>query len=239
MSSTDATTTEHSYVGTKCVERPLALLTLTSYRFRGVPTVTILVGEDGTPFIMHRDQLCEASSFFKAAFQRAFLQGSEIRMSLPEEEEHTFDLFTQWLYNRSYEIIPGKDDDKDQRFMEPVKLYTLAEKYDVTELKSHVITKLFALRHEKWVPGVETVAYAYEHTPQNSRLRKFLVDWWTCRVELPWFRLEDTQGWLKEHPEVASAVISSFANTVSREFQKNLLAVDTVEEYEDAQEDSE
>ena len=239
MSSTDATTTKYSYVDTNSVERPLTSQTLTSYRFRGVHTVTILVGEDSTPFFVHRDQLCDASSFFKAAFEGAFLEGIEMRMSLPEEEEHTFDLFIQWLYNQGYEIFHEKDNDKGQQYMEPVKLYILADKYDVTDLKSHVITKLFEERDEEWAPGQATVAYAYEHTPQNSRLRKFLVDWWTCRVDLPWFRLEDTQEWLKEHPEVASAVISSFANTISRKTQKNLFDVDTLEEYEDAQQGSE
>ena len=158
-----------------------------------------------------------------------------MKMSLPEEEEKTFDLFIQWLYNGSYEVSPEKDNDKGQTFMEPVKLYVLADKYDVTDLKSHVITKLFAQGKEKRAPGLVTVAYAYEHTPPNSRLRTLLADWWACRVDLAWFRLETTQGWLKEHPEVASAVISSFANTMSRKTQKNLFGADTVEEYEDAQ----
>ena len=236
MSSTDDATTKSSYVVFKRVERPHASQTLTSYRFCGVHTVTILVGEDSTPFFIHRDQLCESSSFFRAAFEGAFLEGSETRMSLPEEEETTFDLFIQWLYRQSYEISSQKHNDKGQRFMEPVKLYVLADKYDVTDLKSHVITKLFALRNEEWVPGLATMAYAYEHTPQNSRLRKLMADWWACRVELPWFRLEVTQGWLKEHPEVASAVISSFAHIMSRRSQKSLfVGVDTVEEYEDTQ----
>lgn len=234
MSSTDATTSKHSYVDTNRVERPLAPQTLTSSRFSGVPTVTILVGENSTPFSIHRDQLCEASSFFKAAFEGAFLEGSEMRMSLPEEEDHTFDLFIQWLYNQGYEISDQNHNDRGQRFMEPVKLYVLADKYDVTDLKSHVITKLFALRNEKWVPGLATVAYAYEHTPQNSRLRKLLADWWACRVDPHCFRLGVTQGWLKEHPEVAISVISSFANIMSRRTQKSLfVGVDTVEEYED------
>ena len=234
MSSTEATTTKHSYVDTKRVERPHASQTLMSCRFGGVPTVTILVGEDSMPFFIHRDQLCEASSFFKAAFEGAFLEGSEMRMSLPEEEEHTFDLFIKWLYNEGYEISSEMDNDKAQIFMEPVKLYVLADKYDVTDLKSLVITKLFALRSESPVPGLKTVAYAYEHTPRNSRLRKFLADWWACRIKLPWFRLLSSQRWLEEHPEVASAVISSFANTMSRETQKNLFGADAVEEYEEA-----
>ena len=78
----------------------LASRILTPFRFRGVPTVPILVGENSTPFSIHRDQLCEASSFFKAAFQGDFLEGSEMRMSFPEEEENTFELFVKWLYNQ-------------------------------------------------------------------------------------------------------------------------------------------
>ena len=238
MSSSDATTANHSYVDTNRVERPFALQTLTSYRFGGVPTVTILVGENSTPFSIHRDQLCEASSFFKAAFQGNFLEGSEMRMRLPEEEKHTFELFIEWLYNRSYEICNIEDEAEGEGFMEPIKLYILADKYDVTVLKSHVITQLFALRNEKWVPDSDTVAYAYVHTPRSSHLRKFLADWWACQVDLAWFRSEEAQEWFEEHPEVASAVISSFASTMSRETQKDLFG-DAVEEYEDAPSNSE
>ena len=161
-------------------------------------------------------------------------------MSLPEEEERMFDLFTQWLYNKGYEVLPRHDEAKGERFMEPVKLYVLADKYDVTDLKNHVITKLFALGNGECTPDSATVAYAYEHTPQNSRLRKLLADWWACRVDLPWFRSEGAQGWLKEHPEVACAVISSFANTMSKETQTNVFVkVGMVEEYKDTQKVSE
>ena len=156
-------------------------------------------------------------------------------MSLPEEEEKTFDLFIQWLYSQGYELSSDKDDDKCQNFMEPVKLYVLADKYDVTDLKSHIITILHALGNGKWVPDLATVAYAYEHTPQNSRLRKLLAAWWACRVDLPWFCSEVAQGWLKEHPEVACAVISTFANFVLRNETKSLARVGMVEEYKDTQ----
>lgn len=160
-----------------------------------------------------------------------------MRMRLPEEEERMFDLFTQWLYNKGYEILPGHDEAKGERFMEPVKLYILADKYGVTDLKSHIITELFAMGNEKWIAGISTVAYAFEHTPQNSRLRKLLADWWVCRLSLPWFRSEVAQGWLKEHPEVACALI---ANTVSEETRTNVFVkVGMVEEYKDTQRVSE
>ena len=240
MSSTEATTSKNSYVDINHVEIPLPSQTLTSSRFSGVPTVTILVGENSRPFSVHRDQLCEASSFFKAAFEGAFREGSEMKMSLPEEEEHTFDLFIQWLYNRSYEISPEKDDDKGQRFMEPVKLYVLADKYDVTILKSHVITKIFELVNQQSTIDLSMVAYAYEHTPQDSHLRKLLADWLACKVDLPWFSSKVAQEWLKEHPEVASAVISSFARTISRKTQKNLfVGVDMLKKYKGTKQDSE
>ena len=81
-----------------------AKLVLTTFRFCDVPTVTIFVGKDKRPFHVHRSLLRETSSFFKAALEGDFRESSEQKMDLPEEDEGSFDVFVQWLYDRRYEI---------------------------------------------------------------------------------------------------------------------------------------
>ena len=183
-----------------------------AYRFWEVPTVTLFVGEDKRPFHVHRSLLCEASSFFKAAFEGNFRETSEQKMDLPEEDEGSFDLFVQWLYDRHYEIPLGWL----ERFLEPVKLYVLADKYDVRGLRSLIIEKLFemgkqCMRTNKAAPGWEAMAYVYDHTSQNSGLRRLCADWYAWAAPLAWFSSNDSQKWLREHPEAACAIISSLA----------------------------
>lgn len=182
---------------------------LTLCRFGAVLTVTILVGKDKTPFQVHHDQLCEASAFFKAAFEGQFRESSEKTMDLPEEDEHLFDLFVQWLYRGHYEIPPKGTEAPGERFMELVKLYVLADRYDVVDLRSLLITKLFEMYKvpNGILPGMVTVAYAYEHVSRTSGLRRLLADWYTEKVGFSWFNSEVAQEWFREHPEVAAAVI--------------------------------
>ena len=205
---------------------------LTSCRFSGVSVVTILVGKNKTPFQIHQDQLCEASSFFKAAFEGQFREGSEKKMDLPEEDVHLFDLFVQWLYHQRYEIPPKEVEQKGERLMEPVKLYVLADKYDVSDLRSDIITKLFALGNMGGTyPDLGTMAYAYEHVSPKSGLCRLLADWYACKVTPSWFSSDVAQKWFPQHPQVTAAVISSFVTTVSRATQTNPFAGEMPDKY--------
>ena len=67
-------------------------------RFSGVETVTLTVGAEAKPFKIHKSLLCNASSFFTTAFKSKFKESSELEMSLPDDEEEIFVMFTQWLY---------------------------------------------------------------------------------------------------------------------------------------------
>ena len=78
--------------------------------------VTIFVGMTKQPFYVHLDLLCDASSFFKAAFAGNFREASEKTMQLPDDRESTFKLFVDWLYCQRYEMLPREaDDDKDDQ----------------------------------------------------------------------------------------------------------------------------
>ncbi len=164
-------------------------------------------------------------------------------MDLPEEDEQIFDLFVQWLYQGCYEISPKDVEANGQRLMEPVKLYVLADEYDVSGLRSHIITKLFAVcKTGNVTPGLTTMAYAYERLSPKSGLRRLFADFYACKLPISWLISDDAQKWFQEHPQVAAAVVTSFATyatTTSRAMQTNPFAGEMPDKYkEDVQEAS-
>ena len=202
------------------------------YRFCEVPTVTLLVGESKKAFYVHQEQLCEVSPFFKAAFTSEFREGSEKRMDLVEEDEDTFDHFIQWLYSRQYEI-PG-DGTGSGGFMKPLRLFVLAEKFDISKLKNLLMTKMFAAAKQNSIGlKLSEVAYAYEHTPPSSIIRRLLADWFACKVSIPTYNDDTTQKWCRSHPEIVTDVMLSFARNISRKHSKNPFKGDMPEEYQE------
>ena len=59
----------------------------------------ILVGPHEYRFDVHKDVICEASEFFKAAFEGKFIESHGI-IRVPEQEVTTFKLFIRWVYSR-------------------------------------------------------------------------------------------------------------------------------------------
>ena len=193
---------------------------LIPHRFGNVSTVTIFVGENNTPFHVHMDRLCEASSYFRAAFLGNFTESSEKTMQLPDDDEETFELFVDWLYCPRYAILPevkrdGDVDEEDEIFLQAFRLYVLADKLEIFNLKSLVIEALFAdLAVSKKFPYNASVAYAYEHTTQYSGLRKMLADFHAWNVSLGWYELPIAQAFLRQQPDFATDLNVSFAKRI-------------------------
>ena len=135
-------------------------------------------------------------------------------MTLPEDDESIFDLFVDWVYHGRYDTppIPEQDEGDYDRWLQPVQLFVLADKYDVPTLKTHIITQLYlAFRQDRDPPPHQpTIVYAYEHTPQNSTLRKLLADALTDHFEIDWFESANTRTWLRNHLDILVGVIDSF-----------------------------
>ena len=139
-------------------------------------------------------------------------------MSLPEDDEIIFELFVEWLYHRRYEIPSRPKTPEKDVFMQPVKLFVLADKYDVRSLKNLIISKLFlAFKQNLAMPRLSTVAYAYEHTSQSSTIRKMFADNLTRVTDLTWFQETKIQTWLRNHPDVSAELNASFAKRMLKQ----------------------
>lgn len=179
-------------------------------------------------------------------------------MQLPEDDEDTFELFVDWLYHLRYEMLPGSgpddddddsedgdgetddDDDEsgkdDQRYLQAIRLFVLADKYRICKLKSLVIERLFAAAGEFNTKGPTYVplAYAYKNTTQGSGLRKLLVDFYTWRTDLRWYRFKAVKAFLQRHSDVAIDLLLNLAKHLEgdRDFY-NPFEGDMPEEYKD------
>ena len=89
--------------------------------------------------------------------------------------------------------------------MEPIRLYVLAEKYDVVEMKNKICGEIYAGRTaHRFAPYKSDIRYAYDNLPQKSPMRRMLVDWYAWHVSCRWFEEEDNQEWLRHLPGFAA-----------------------------------
>lgn len=143
-------------------------------RWGDITTVTLIAGESKTAFQLHEERLFEASSCFKAAFTSNFKESSERTMTLPEDDVGAFEDFAHWLYTRGFEILP---EPPDAMFMAPLKLFVLADKYHVIDLKNIITVKILNVgKRLGKAPSLTELTYANAHTVQSSRIRKLFSD---------------------------------------------------------------
>lgn len=179
-----------------------------------VATVTLVVGETKTAFHVHEADLFEASPFFEAAFTSDFRESSERIMTLPEDDDSIFELFVDWLYRQRYDIPPTPNESETDydRFMQPVKLFVLADKYGVRSLKNLIVSQMFlAFKRDKSSPSLDSMAYVYEHTSQNATIRKLLTDRMALTNDPAWFVEARVQTWFRNHPDISTDLIASLA----------------------------
>ncbi|KAK5742357.1 hypothetical protein LTR17_003369 [Elasticomyces elasticus] len=62
-------------------------------------TITVLVGEEQEPFVVHIDTICRRSDFFVAACRREWLEGQDKKIPLPGIEPNIFTLYANWAYS--------------------------------------------------------------------------------------------------------------------------------------------
>ena len=146
-------------------------------------------------------------------------------MTLPEDDDFVFDLFVEWIYCGRYKLALT-----EPAYRRRVQLFVLADKYDVPDLRSLVLSELFNIikKRETW-PKKDTIAYAFEHTFQNSVLRTLLADHMACNWSSADYASPNIQGWLQAYPDISADVNISFAKH-RREWQ-NPFSGNIPEEY--------
>ena len=205
-------------------------------RWADVDTITLIVGESKSIFKIHEADLFETSSFFDAVFNSDSVEVGclERTMLLPDDDVEAFEGFVEWLYGRYFELPPRA---ANPRFMAPLKMFVLAEKYGVLDLKEIVTEKIFAAgKNLEEPPSVSEIAYIYEHTAHGSGMRKLFADWFSWNVDLAWYETAAARLVLRQHPEIAAdfsvGLAKRFKNSVPDGANDPFMA-DTPDKYRD------
>lgn len=113
--------------------------------------MTVLVGPSEVQFSIHENLLSGISDFFRSAFNSGFKESLEDKLTMPEDDPHSFELFVRWLYIRtltptalcnstvSANVMLGKDftaGSSTACIQDYLRLYVLASKILVEELEN-------------------------------------------------------------------------------------------------------
>ncbi|APA09861.1 hypothetical protein SS1G_05907 [Sclerotinia sclerotiorum 1980 UF-70] len=155
--------------------------------------ITMVVGRDQRLFVGHEDVLC-LSPYFKSVCRNQYMETTNKRISLPDEEPEIFSSVLEYLYKGDYyprlmhnqrkNTWELEGDDGEGRestihhhslegeLLKDTVVYCAAEKYGLEELK------LVALRKQGLQSGIQcstilsSARYAYANTPDtDSKLR--------------------------------------------------------------------
>lgn len=184
--------------------------------FRDIPIVTIHVGKSRAAFHVHMNHVCRVSPVLKSAFTGKFKETAEKSMDLPENDPDVFELFLQWVYEKTCQLPAGDiNEEIDKRYMQLAQLYVLADQLLVIELKNYVIDLYFEITTQTdRLPRPAVVFYVYENSMKGSPLRKLLVQSYSCMLDLGWYKNKSNAEILSENPEFASDLAITFASQI-------------------------
>ena len=172
------------------------------------------MGESETSFRVHKDFLCEASPFFRAALTTDFKEATEERVTLLEDDADTVDRFVQWLYTKSYQL--SSSERSDEHYLQLARLYVLADKLQVCTLKDEIIRELFQIRKSNKLqpPSMSVVTYVFENTMENSAFRRLIVAWYVWHIDMKWYNYDTTAAEIAQVPSFAAALAICLAKRI-------------------------
>lgn len=147
--------------------------------------MTVLVGPSEVQWRLHENLLSGISDFFRSAFNSGFQESIEDKLTMPEDDPNSFELFVRWLYIRaltpsavsnsttSAHVMLGKDftgGSSTACIQDYLKLYVLASKVLVEELENACVDMAHAfysvgLRRPDVKDGTDDHARIYVQVP--------------------------------------------------------------------------
>ncbi|KAG9759088.1 hypothetical protein E4T50_07052 [Aureobasidium sp. EXF-12298] len=142
------------------------------------PTALIVVGSSANSecFHIHKQLLCDCSTYFKAALNNGFIETQNQTIELDDEDPIIFRTFVLWLYEKKLdkEAIPSSDETEVfQRHM--LELYVFADKRGIVDLANDTITMLACLWSCEDVV-LDDIEWLFPLILSKSQLYRLLLD---------------------------------------------------------------
>ena len=164
--------------------------------------IQVVVGNEATVWYLHEKILSAGSTFFRAAINSRFKEGSERKITLAEDENLVFQLFVQHLYSKVFQT-------SSMRLL--LKAYVLGDKLGAPEFQALALDKIFALNGNHCHFTAEQVLWIYGNTLPKSGLRRFTADTVVqgiARQKLN-YRREDWEMLAPVMPELMERIMST------------------------------
>ncbi|KAG5931567.1 hypothetical protein E4U53_001701 [Claviceps sorghi] len=158
------------------------------------PVVTLVVGQDDSQTLLTAHQaLLEKSPYFKDICRQFVDDGSPRQIELLTEDARAVGSFLEYLYTTEYfpRKIPGqrvleedsempKIDDSGIHLLRHARIYTLAEKFGVPDLKKLSSSKIHCI--DSTARGeIAYARYVYAHTTSEDKVRAPIASFWATR----------------------------------------------------------
>ncbi|KAM0794026.1 hypothetical protein BDR22DRAFT_902504 [Usnea florida] len=156
----------------------------------------VVKGDSDGPasFFIYQHLLCNASPFFKAAFQGEGTEQGQTSLCLPSVDHDTMNHVVPWLYSGDLSREAGEVDIRSL-FWIAAQLNTFALTYELSGLTDEAIGLLeHYLEHfpssEKLtnaLPNVEQIVEIYRKSPATNALRIFVVEFFATALGPSWY----------------------------------------------------
>ncbi|KAI9903639.1 hypothetical protein N3K66_000168 [Trichothecium roseum] len=151
-------------------------------------TVRVVVGgDDPTTFSVHESVICEASDYFRMAFNGPWIEAEERKMVLRGVEASIFNLYLNFLYRGEMTLQRQDPMDSGDMFVKLAKLYVLGDMIQDAKVKGAALDTMAknvdcrTVVHDRaLVPALKAsgpvVRIIYENTVETSAARRLLLD---------------------------------------------------------------
>lgn len=148
-------------------------------------TVTLYVGYQKQPFLLHKKVLCDRSVYFSKAFNNGMQETQDSTMHLLTDDPAVFNHIVDYLYRGTIIRYPNKEFPKDAQFPDPslwsymyhlFGVYGLAEKFCMNNFQNEIMDLIQDTYHAwKMAPDLFVIRLIYPITHEQSKLRLYIT----------------------------------------------------------------
>ncbi|KAL2041386.1 hypothetical protein N7G274_005768 [Stereocaulon virgatum] len=156
--------------------------------------VDIFVGPSRHHFQMHKDLLCNVSTYFPAALNGYLKEAQEQKIEFLEDSVEVFKYFRYWLYSQTLLMTTEAENDIEWRTL--IDIFIFGDMRSIPRLQNAAIDGMIEKQATDAHNPLEEVRYIYENTIEKSPLRSLFVNFTHTIVH---FNHRDwADGWLIE-----------------------------------------
>ena len=191
--------------------------------------VTLYVKDDkygSKGFSIHEHLLCNASPFFKTAFQGDFAEG-QTSLCLADVDYDTVNHLVPWLYSGRLSR-EAREVDLCSLYRVAARLNTFALTYELSGLTEEALSVMKGCSarsrdtdNPNWLPDVSHIAEIYKKSPASNPMRRFVVEAYGTKLQPSWYASGNlTNEYLKKCPQfIVDVFVESGKKTISLEDQ--------------------